>query len=601
MNTQLDDVLRDRLHRLADHAPTSVVLPGELRLVAQQPSEPKRRWLKFGVPAVALLAGGSISLAAARQGDTDRGAASPSEAVLDLVAAVEDEDLLGVIATMDPAEVDALHGLLDATAADARRVGLLADGFSLDGVDGVDVSVDGLELATEDVADGLTVVTATAGTMAASFDPATFPMGDDLRQLLGSEPTPASGSSPVPSFAVATVEHDGRWFVSLGYTLGELLRRNAGEALLLAPTTTPEGFDSPEAVAQEFYRRLADLDVGGMAAMAAPGEGDALARYLPIWLSRIERGVADIHAQGLAFDLGAVTVKTDGTSDHRTVTATGYTYDATVPDYAATSGQPFDPSLPTLVYQQTGSQLRTFRIPAGVAIPATVDGLQEATPDGWAEMSNTLTASPDGTITQPVAAGTTPEPLRLHVEFADGCLKASGTALDRASSPDAQATDADGCILPSLYGGLLSIVGVGAVPELPRMATVQVDGQWYLSPIGTLGGAFTQVLRDTEPGTLASLDGPLAPALFGTNRSMLAAQYTGMARSDIPAECMPILTFGPDGTVTGVAAEPARADVRACADLGYSTTSTGSASSEPAVAVEVPASSAAPTPETTAP
>ena len=61
--------------------------------------------------------------------------------------------------------------------SDAKRIGVLGDEFDASGMRGLDISVDDLTLETTFLEGGLATVAATSGTLSASFDPQSFPLG----------------------------------------------------------------------------------------------------------------------------------------------------------------------------------------------------------------------------------------------------------------------------------------------------------------------------------------------------------------------------------------------------------------------------------------
>ena len=97
---------------------------------------------------------------------------------------------------------------------------------------GIDIAVPGLTLTTENLDTDLAVVTATGGTADATFDPASFPLGSIVREVFGDELAASELSQPLagtdPSVMLATVARDGRWYVSLGFTVAEYARVAAG-------------------------------------------------------------------------------------------------------------------------------------------------------------------------------------------------------------------------------------------------------------------------------------------------------------------------------------------------------------------------------------
>ena len=227
---QTEMLLRERLAQLADHAPTTVHRSDEVQVVGDESW--CRRGRRAGVIAAvtALIGAGGFTTYSFLGASNDGGAATPEEAVLTFVSAVEHEDLLGAIDMTLPEEVGELRAAVDSITSDAKRVGLLAGGFDASGVQGVDVSVDDLALDTEFLDGGLAKVTATGGTINATFDPQVFPFGDKVRAVLGGDLHMGTASHALGSgdsmASVMTVERGGRWYVSLEYTIAEYVRQS---------------------------------------------------------------------------------------------------------------------------------------------------------------------------------------------------------------------------------------------------------------------------------------------------------------------------------------------------------------------------------------
>ena len=135
-----------------------------------------------------MIAGGiGISTVAFQGASNPGGADSPEEAVREFADALEREDVLGMIDVTVPEEVTALRAVFEDATNEVERVGILDESFSLDGVAGIDVAVPGLTLTTENLDTDLAVVTATGGTLDATFDPASFPLGSIVRDVVGDE------------------------------------------------------------------------------------------------------------------------------------------------------------------------------------------------------------------------------------------------------------------------------------------------------------------------------------------------------------------------------------------------------------------------------
>ena len=178
---------------------------------------------------------------------------------------------------------------------------------------------------------------------------------------------------------LATVARDGRWYVSLGFTVAEYARLANGAEFPPPAAIERVGSESPEAATVAFYERLAALDLEGAIAMMAPGEGDALLRYSPLFLPEAQAAIERAHSEGLSVSISGVELQTSGSGDRRTLTPESFVVDGTVP---STWGfvMVADPTLPTVVYSTDG---RFAIVPAGEQVPATIDEVELVEdPDG---------------------------------------------------------------------------------------------------------------------------------------------------------------------------------------------------------------------------
>jgi hypothetical protein len=534
---QTEGLLRQRLAQLADHAPTAVHLPGEVAVVSS--SRPARRGRRAGaITAVAALIGaGGFTTYSLLGASNDGGAATPEEAVSSFVSAVQHEDVLGMIDVTLPEEVGELRSTVESVTSDATRVGLISDDFDARDVHGVDVSIAGLQLRTDFLEGGLATVTATAGTVTATFDPQRFPFGDRLRALLGDLNHTGTASSTFghgdPVGLLMTVERDGRWYVSLEYTLAEYVRRAAGWDVPGAVLRTPVGFDSPELAVSGFYDHLAALDLPGAFDTFAPGE-DAMSWLAQSWMADARSAIDRARTTGWTVALSKLTYETSGSGDHLT--------------------------LKPLTFEIAGT------VPAGF---------------GEGSSSN---AEP--------SPSTAPKP--FTIERTNGCTTFTGGIAELfASAPDMVGSSADGTHRECGTDDGLGVAGFVTVTnlatQLPPVAVVQSGGKWYVSPLGTLLASVSSSLHDMKDG--ASLfDSSLAPFLYGgLSRSSLQSAVEGMDVAAIDAACLPALTVV-DGKATGVVLDPPIAAIRACSSVafGFESSSTGSSSSGSGIAVATP-------------
>jgi|GEM_PF-5135722 len=533
---QTEILLRERLAQLADHAPTTVHRSDEVQVVATNRAARNGRRVGVLAAVAALIGAGGFTTYSFLGASNDGGAATPEEAVLTFVSAVDHEDLLGAIDMTLPEEVGELRAAVDSITADAKRVGLLADGFDASGVQGVDTSVDDLALDTEFLDGGLAKVTATGGTVSATFDPLRFPFGDKVRAVLGDDLHVGTASHALGTRdwmdSVMTVERSGRWYVSLEYTIAEYVRQATGWEIAGPVSRTPVGFDSPDAAVTGFYNRLASLGLQGAMDTFAPGE-DAMAWLAQGWLDSAQSAIERGRLNGWTVGISGLTYDTTGTGDHLTLRPLTFKIEGTVP--------------------------------AGFG----------------ADTSDT----------------TSPQP--FTIERADGCITVNGAAsaffgLSSGSTsgvmPVVGGFQPCGGADPSL--GIFGLLLTGGSLELPPISVVQSAGQWYVSPLGTILASVSTGLHVlNDDATL--MDSPLAPFFYsGLSRGFLESMVVGQSADSVPSGCLPALTVD-NGQISGIAANPSADAVKACTGLS-SSSSSSSGTSEGVVVATIPVPEQAP-------
>ena len=605
-------LLRQRLGQLADHAPTAVRLPGEIAVVATSGATNRvrsnRRRLGVIAAVTALIGAGGFTTYSFLGAANDGGAATPEEAVTSFVSAIENEDLLGMIDVTLPSEVGVLRSAVDLVASDAKRTGLLAGDFDAGSLQGVDISIDDLALDTNFLEGGLAAVTATSGTVSTSFDPHAFPFGEKIRDLLGDKTEVKTASTNLSGTAspavLMTVQRDGRWYVSLEYTVAEYVRRSAGWEVPAAVTRAPVGFATPDEAVTAFYERVASLDLRSMLDTVAPGE-DALAWLAQSWIGDAQAAIDKGRSDGLNVAVSGLTYETIGQGDTLVLQPLTFKVEGTVPaGFNADTSGVADPSLPTVVTAFDGSGYAL--LPPG-QVPATIEGLDFSNnfPGVGDGRYNFTSADTDGRIT-PLVFPTEPTggPQPFTIERAGGCTTftgAAGSLFGISASPVAKAVDGGYqlCVRSDALGGLGLLALSGGTTELPPISVVQSGGKWYVSALGTALAGTSTALHDVNDGT-SLFDSPLAPFIYGgLTRGVLESMVNGQGVDTIDPQCLPALTVD-NGIVTGVVADPAPDTVRSCAyDGGFGGHSTGTASAP--VQAPPPVLVVAAEPATTAP
>ena len=589
--TELDGfelMLRERINRLADHAPAIVPAASDVRIIAAGEAPRRRRIAGIGA-AIALIAGGAGLSTVAFQGAAEPGGAdSPEAAVRDFADALAGQDLLGMIDVTLPEEVSSLRAAFEEVTAEAQRIGLLDDSFALNGVAGLDVTIDRLALTTTSIDADLVAVTSTDGVLGAVFDADAFPLGRLIvdHAAVGIDSGSGTYDLGASQFTLVTVRRGDRWYVSIGMSIADVFRRADGAGPPVSMGIIPEGLANPEQAAESFYRNLSQLDLASALALVAPGEGDVFRRYASLWLPQTQRALSDARADGLSIELSEFELGRIDEADGRvTVRPTRFVIDGTVPagwSGTGSAGMVMTPEWPTVIYSADGSGV--WILEPGVTPPARIDSLGDAVPPESEAVQqiytngsfNTTYALYDETIVpfDDVNAGPG-EPLPFRIERRDGCTTISGEPFtDFASySPGSERIDDDTvrtCDARGSFGigsALFLIVGGGSLENLPPLTLVEDDGQWFVSPIGTIAAQVLEATRSL-PDDVNIIDVPVLPILAGAiGRPQLDQIFRN--QPDLQDLCQVIAE--PDGTGNlRTIADPALADVVACArSLGY--------------------------------
>ena len=265
----------------------------------EAPRRRKATTVAVGIGVVVAMVAGVAALATL---NSDGGSGTPEAAVRKMADAVANEDVLGALDALVPGERAVMRDRLFEITAELGRLGLLEDKVDLGHVPGADLSIEGLELTTEPLSDDVAAVLVTGGTAGLKVTPADLPAGPVVRDLIDA-PDTITDTTPLGNdddVRVVTVREGGDWFVSLGYTWAEAIRRDsdAGE-LQPDKAVSPKGAATPEAAVEEFARAAADLDARRLVELAAPGEAAALQTYAPLFLEEATQWADDIHADGV--------------------------------------------------------------------------------------------------------------------------------------------------------------------------------------------------------------------------------------------------------------------------------------------------------------
>ena len=447
---------------MSEHEPTLGEPPPTVDEVAVSRGGLGARLVAAGVGA-ALLVGG-VAFAAAQAGSDD-GSESPEEAVAQLFEALADEDLLGVLASLEPGERDTFREPMEDLFEELERLGVVDDSFELTGVPGLDLEFDGLTFRSEPVVDGITRVHLTSGTATYAVDGTELPVGDFLADTLDrfgidpgmlQESGSEDGLGDDDTFLVARDTGDG-WRVSIGYTAAEAARESMGRPVP-ASGMDAIGADSPEAAVEGVLRAAADLDLPGVVARLSPHELGALHRYWPVLVD--EDDLPSAEELGATIEITELELDADTDGDRARVFIRRIGVDVTAEDFRG-GGTVADGCV-------------TLR---GDALEAAREELD----------------LDDDTICQ--------GDVQAILEEAMGDVSGSGLGFGLQGSED--------------------LVAPGLDPEQASfgITATEVDGRWYVAPIRTVADLGIEVLRTVEREDLEAavdaIEGFFGGAFFG--------------------------------------------------------------------------------------
>jgi hypothetical protein len=240
------------------------------------------------------------------------GPTSPEAAVRKLLSAAEQRDALGALEVLTPAERDSFKNpALDLTK-ELRRLQILSDGATLEKVDGVDFTFNGVELQSTKLGDNVASVKFTAGSLTTSADPRLLPLGDLTRKIAGDGLKNAKRTTSTTQLTgkdvpqIVTLQSGGHWYVSLWYSVAEAARKDSGKPVPDFGHGVPAvGADTPEAAVRDLADAAVKLDVRRMVELTPPDEAAALHDYAPLFLPDVEKSAKDWTAKISALDLNS--------------------------------------------------------------------------------------------------------------------------------------------------------------------------------------------------------------------------------------------------------------------------------------------------------
>jgi hypothetical protein len=246
------------------------------------------------VAIVAMLATAVFGLATV--GD-EADASEPADAVKRLLRAASDSDVLGAMEAVLPAERAIIRKPLTDLASESKRLGLLSSD-NLSHIDGVDLDFADVHMTTSSLADGIAAVRVDGGKVTSIVDPRRLPIGPTLTDagadLSGERPETEVTNIADDPLELVTVRSDGKWYVSIAYSIAEGMRKAAGAPAPNFGNGLPaKGEPSAKGAVEATLRAALALDVERLIGLVSPGEGRALRDYAPLFIDDLKSSAAE--------------------------------------------------------------------------------------------------------------------------------------------------------------------------------------------------------------------------------------------------------------------------------------------------------------------
>ena len=304
-------------------AGASVVLAS----VQRPPRRSRAKMLGAVAGVVAVLGAATFAVAQLRSNDTNGGAASPKELGDKLVAAFTSEDVLGAIDLLVPGERETFRQPMIDLVHELTRLEVADKSADLNKIGGVDISISNqkVTVAQTNVSD-IARVTIT-GRSKIVVDGKAVPIGNFLvDQAFNGERANLDANKDDAKFdlSFASVERDGRWYVSLFYSAADKLRSGKD---IPEKGVTPAGAATPEGAVDDMLTAIEKLDIEKMIAGLNPNEAEALQRYAPLFIADAQRQLDDF-AGRITITSPKYSVTGSGNTRQVSLTAVKFTADS---------------------------------------------------------------------------------------------------------------------------------------------------------------------------------------------------------------------------------------------------------------------------------
>lgn len=255
-----------------------------------QPPKKGKRWLIIGL-VVLLLAGvaGGVTWWALTQSGSG-GADTPSEAATQLVAAVKESDVIGMLDSLAPAESEVLSDMANDYTEELKRLEILDSSADPRDVSGVEIVEEKPlvfdESQSQTVNDHLTLAALTAGKIRFNSNFSDLPLAKEFKDAvltpeIQAEMERANSSETIDigervrqtgrPIMIATIKVDGEWYPSLLYTIAHYALQD-GDKQWPGTSIAANGAASPNDAIKELVGAIQQSNVRRAIELLPPGE-----------------------------------------------------------------------------------------------------------------------------------------------------------------------------------------------------------------------------------------------------------------------------------------------------------------------------------------
>ena len=248
---------------------------------------------------VALLAAGLVFFLAKKNTDDAAGGQStPVEAATQLLSSLSDKDALGIAEGLDPTEAHLFADMSGDILTQLKRLGVVNDTVSSTSA-GTTVTSSGMTIDPTPIVinDHVSVVELTGGTITVKSGSGTLPFSDKILQAFPQLKESAKVDDTTINIAdevsklghpirIATVNREGKWYVSVFYTAADNAAYADNPNYKLGTPVPATGGSTPEDAMNTLITKATAGDISGVIGVLTPDEMGVLHDYGSLFLQQ---------------------------------------------------------------------------------------------------------------------------------------------------------------------------------------------------------------------------------------------------------------------------------------------------------------------------